>query len=374
MFDVVFDPYNYPFWILIIGILAGVIAIISRPFSTYVKFVYPNAKFEAIGNPFITEKELSRIIDSKDLTGFKDSLNTSKDYNVSGESTYDVQQSLDDHFIQTIDMMRKDSSKKMNDFYDTYIEKLDIYLIKAALKNKLEDKEIDARIIDEAILPTSKKLLQKIMDSEKRNIPEILKSHGFEEEIIDVFSNEHVDFLKLDTIIDKHVINKFKQVKVPYKCDKAKRKFVNTIIDMVNIKNVLRAKQLGYNEESCKQLFIGAGQEIASWKFKEMAELDSVPHVISSLEGTSYYDALKDAIEDYNRDRSVQVLENALDGLLLKLVKDISTENYVTIGPTFRFIVSKEYEIKNLKIIAKGIGEGLSSDIIKSLLIREAGA
>jgi vacuolar-type H+-ATPase subunit C/Vma6 len=50
---------------------------------------------------------------------------------------------------------------------------------------------------------------------------------------------------------------------------------------------------------------------------------------------------------------------------------NISTQNYVTIGPTIRFLVSKEYEIKNLKIIAKGIDENLSSDLIKKLIITE---
>ena len=103
-----------------------------------------------------------------------------------------------------------------------------------------------------------------------------------------------------------------------------------------------------------------------------MTELESVSHVISSLEGLSYYDALKNSIEDYNKEKSVQVLENALDSHLLKIMEDISTQNYVTIGPTIRYIVSKEYEIENLKIIAKGVSEGLSSDIIKSLLTKEA--
>ncbi|MCK5637050.1 MAG: V-type ATPase subunit, partial [Thermoplasmatales archaeon] len=134
------------------------------------------------------------------------------------------------------------------------------------------------------------------------------------------------------------------------------------------------AKQLEYDAESCKKLYLGEGQQIAPWKFKEMTELDSVSHVISSLEGMSYYDALKNAIEDYNKEKSVQVLENVLDSHLLKLMEDISTQNYVTIGPTIRFIVSKEFEIENLKIIVKGVSEGLSSDFIKPLLTKEAGA
>jgi V/A-type H+-transporting ATPase subunit C len=374
LFELIFDPYNYPFWVIVAAIIVGVMAAISRPFSTYVMFAYPNAKFEAIGNPFITEKELSRVADSKDLSDFKDALNASKDYNLSGNSTYELQQSLDDNLIQTIEMMQKDSSKKMNNFFNTYIEKIDIYLIKNAIKNKLEDEKIDEKTIDRAMLPATKKLLQEIMDSEKQNIPELLKNYGFDKEVLELFSEEKIDYLKLDTAIDKHIIDKIKQVKVPYKCDKAKQRFVNNIVDITNVKNVLRAKQLGYDEEAIKKLFLGEGQEIAPWKLKEISEADSVPQVISSLEGTSYYDPLKNAIEDYNKEGSVQVLENALDSHFLKLVENISTQNYVTIGPSIRFIVSKEYEIQNLKIVAKGVGEGLSLDIIKSFLIKEAGA
>jgi V/A-type H+-transporting ATPase subunit C len=368
----IFSPYSLLFWILISSIIVVVIGIISRPFLTHAKFAYPNALFEAIGNPFIEEKELSRILDSKDLSGFKDSLNVLKDYNVDGENTYNLQRSLDDHFIQTIETMRKNSSKKMNDFYCVYIEKLDVYLVKNELKNKLEGKKVEEVKVDEAILPSTRELLQKLRDAEKKDLPEILKDYGFEEEVIDAVSEENIDFLTIDITIDKHVINRFKQVKVPYKCEQAKQKFVNSMIDILNIKNVLRAKQLDYDEASCKKLFLGDGQEIASWKFEEISEVDQVSQVISGLEGTSYYGVLKDAIEQYDKEGSVQVLENALDGLFLKLVKDISMQNYINIGPTIRFLVSKEFEIKNLKIIAKGISENLSSDIIKSLLIKEA--
>ncbi len=372
LFGFILDPYNYPFWILIVTIIFVVVALISRPFSTYVMFTYPNAKYEAIGNPFISDKELNRVIDTKDLLNFKEALNASKDYNLSGDNTYEIQQSLDDNLIQTIKMMQKESSKKMNGFFNTFIEKFDIYLIKNTIKYKLENKKINDELINKAILPTTKTLLQKIMESEKQNISEILKNYGFEKDVIDAVTEDTFDLLKIDTTIEKYIINKFKDIKVPYKCESAKHKFVGTLMDTITIKNILRAKQLGYNEESCKKLFLGEGQEIASWKFKEIAELDSVPHVISGLEGTSYYDSLKNVIEEYNKVKSVQVLENALDSNLLKLVEDISTKNYVTIGPTIRFIVSKEFEIENLKIVAKGISEGLSTDIVKNYLVKEA--
>jgi len=291
-----------------------------------------------------------------------------------GDDIYQIQQSLDDNLIKTIEMMKKDSSKKMKPFFDTYIEKLDIYLIKNAIKNKFRDKTINEKIIDKATLQSTKTLLQEIKDVEKPNIVGILKDYGFSKDILELLSKENIDYLEFDTAIDRYIIDKFQNVDVPYKCDKAKQRFANTMIDVANVKNVLRAKQLGYDVESIKKLFLGEGYEVAAWKLKEISEADSVPQVISSLEGTSYYDSLKNAIEDYDKEGSVQVLENALDSHFLKLMENISTQNYVTIGPSLRFIVLKEYEIQNLKIIAKGVGEGLSSDIMKSMLIKEAGA
>ena len=371
MLENIFDPNHYPFWIIVITILAVIIFFILRSFSFYFKFVYPNAKFEAIGNPFITEKELYSVAESKDVLSFKETINTSKDYNISGTDSYSIQKSLDDSFIETIYMMRKDSSKKMNDFYDVYLEKLDIHLIKNTLKSKIEDKTVEQEKIKEAILPTTKKLLQKIIDAEKNNLPVILKEYGFNEEIVEAVSDEKHDFLKIDTAISKHIINRFKQTKVPKKCEQAKQRFIKTMMDIINIKNILRAKQLNYNKESCKNLFIGEGKEIAPWKYDELASLESVSQVISSLEGTPFYNTLKDTIGEYNKEKSVQVLEVVLDQLFLKLIEDISTQNYITIGPTIRFIVSKEFEIRNLKIIAKGVSENLSPDFIKRFVVKE---
>jgi vacuolar-type H+-ATPase subunit C/Vma6 len=119
------------------------------------------------------------------------------------------------------------------------------------------------------------------------------------------------------------------------------------------------------------EIFNGEGREIAPWKYEELAEMDGVAQVISGLEGTSYYNILKDSIEYYNREKTVQILENKLDCLFLKLIKEISTKNYVTIGPTIRFLVFKEYETQNLKVIAKGIAENLSAELTKKFLVTE---
>jgi V/A-type H+-transporting ATPase subunit C len=369
----ILNPYDAPFWVLVASILVVVIGLIFRPFITHIRFTYPNALFEAIGNPYLEDKQLGNIVESKDLNTFKETLNSSKNYNIEGDDTYTVQKSLDENFFQTVKMMRKNSPKQMNDFYNVYLEKYDTYLVKNVLKRKLENKEtsIDETYIDQAILPGTKDLLQKLTNSEKTDIPNMLKEYGFEKEIIELFSEENVDFLTLDAAFDKHVINSLKQVTVPHKCDQVKQQFMKILTDVLNIKNMLRAKHLGYDKESCKKIFLGEGREISTWKFNEMTEAENVLDVISNLEGFSHHNALKNSVEQYNKEDSVQSLENALDGYFIKIAADISVQNILNIGPTLRFLISKEFEIKNLKIIAKGVDENLSSDITKSYLIKE---
>ena len=372
MFEEIFNINGYIFWIILIFILSIIIFFVLRSFSTYFKFIYPNAKLEAIGNPFLSEKELNKVIEGQNITNFKDIVKKSINFDVKGTTIYEMQRSLDTHLIQTIEMIRKDSSKKMNGFFDLYLEKLDSFLIKNVIKKRLNNEKIDNKIIENAIKPITKKLLYKITDSKKEDLIKILKDYSYDLESFDFKSVENVNLLELDTAFDKHFINKFRKQKVPRKCEKAKQKFVSYFIDIKNIKNILRAKQMGYDQQVCNKLFLGEGHEVADWRYKKMCESSSVKEIISSLAETSYYNLLSNTLETFSKENTIQILENALDVQFLKFLRDLSVENYITIGPTLRFIVSKEFEIRNLKVIVKGIGEGLSKDLIKKLVIAES--
>jgi V/A-type H+-transporting ATPase subunit C len=146
---------------------------------------------------------------------------------------------------------------------------------------------------------------------------------------------------------------------------------VRILRDIRNVKNLLRTKHLSYEPEKILEYFMGEGKEIAQWKYQELAEAQAVSQIISGLEGTSYYEPLKNNIDVYNKEHSIQYLETGLDAHCLHLIRDLSQEYYVTIGPTIRFLISKEYEIQNLKAIVKGVAENLPRDRIQQLLVTE---
>jgi vacuolar-type H+-ATPase subunit C/Vma6 len=169
--------------------------------------------------------------------------------------------------------------------------------------------------------------------------------------------------------VDRYVLRRLRNARVPRVAESAKEEFVERLADLLNIKNVLRGKISGLDAERCKKLFTCEGREISEWKFNDLCILRDVEEVISSLQGTSYHEYIREGYEHYSKSGNVQLLEIGIDRSLLKTVNDLSVKNYPFLGPLIRFIMSRYYEVRNLKVISKGVAEGLPKDRIKPLLI-----
>ncbi|MBS3778302.1 MAG: V-type ATPase subunit [Candidatus Thermoplasmatota archaeon] len=361
-------------WLLIIAIIGGALAIIIRPFLTFAKFAYPNAKFESIGNPFIKDQQLQRYIELSDLQQFIDQLNSQKDYQLNETIPSEIQTELDRQLVKTIQMMKQDSTKKMKHFYDTYLELIDANLLKTAFKQFLTQHHIDETLADQAVSPRIIKHLQILSKTKPDDIKTVLKQYEYSEQIQHLVTAEKQEFssFALDAAVDKLLLSRLQDIKVPYKCSEAKNVFIKRMIDIRTIKHLLRAKHLGYDAEHCHQLLLDEGFELAGWKQEELCNAEHPTDIINKLEGTQYYPVLKKVQDQLSgKKTTVQPYTDAIDHFWLHLVKNISTSYYTSIGPSLRFIEYKQIEIRNLKIITKGIAEKLPSKLISSLLITE---
>ena len=373
--DILFNPESPYLWILIIAIILGAVAVIARPFLTFAKFTYPNAKFESMGNPFVKENNLQRYLELTDLAQMIDQLNNQKDYRINEKNPYHIQSALDQQFVSTIEMMKRDSSKKMHQFYDIYLELLDTNLLKTAFKQLLTQNQVDETLSDQAVSASIKKQLSILSKTESDELSSLLKKLGYPKRIQSILDTEKKDFssFALDAAIDHMILSKLQQTTVLYKCSEAKTIFIKRMIDIRTIKHLLRAKHLGYDAEHCQQLLIDEGYELARWKQEELCHVDHIAELIDKLQGTQYYQALK-KVQDTQQDKkiTVQGYTDSLDQLWLQVVKHLSTQHYSTIGPSLRFLEYKKMEIRNLKIITKAIAEHVPSSAYSSLLITEA--
>jgi len=372
MYEFLFDPENIYVWVIIISVIAGVIAVISRPFASFIQFVYPNAKYEAIGNPYINRGTLEKLAESDNLDHFIDQVNSNKDYHIQGTDASEVQKHLDHHFTTMIDQMKKDHGKKMQAFFTTYIEFKHSWMIKEIVRALHNKTPIDAeRLQKDSYSLVITQFINQINDASDEEIPTVLKSFGFSQEFIDEIGKEDVVPVQLDAGVDRFFLQQMEKGKVPYKCQEAKHEYLARLIDILSIKHLIRAKQMDYHEKLCNLFYIGEGYEVLSWKFDELCKAEDIKDLIELLNGTSYYFALKHAMDKQDITKSVQPLITAVDAALLSTLRQISQQYYVNIGPSLRHLISKEIEITNLKIISKGIAEHIATDHITPLLITE---
>ncbi|MEM0492888.1 MAG: V-type ATPase subunit [Candidatus Thermoplasmatota archaeon] len=360
---------------IVIFIITLLVLLIFKYLRLYIQFVYPNAKYEAIGNRFVVEKELINLSESKSLHNLKEILNNYKDYKITGDDARALQSSLDEHLVSMIEMMKNDSPRVIHRFYDLYLEWLHLPFIKNTVKMILLGRgaDFDKSFIERVKHDKTRLVLKELFNVSKRDeLVTILNRYGYDDVTMALLSEEY-DLLKVDTAFDRYMLKGLKDLKIPSKCMNAKRDFLYLLTDVLIIKGVLRAKNLGYDYNRCLVLDLGVGNEIQPWRFQSMIKANNIMEVVESLEGTSYHDILKANMDLYKQTGSLQVLESTLDRCILKKIKDISLRYYQTMGPLLRFLVSKEYEVRNLKVIIKNIDSRMPYEQVKALLVIEEG-
>jgi vacuolar-type H+-ATPase subunit C/Vma6 len=136
----------------------------------------------------------------------------------------------------------------------------------------------------------------------------------------------------------------------------------------MNIKMVLRGAKDGAD---VSDYLIPYGYETSAARLAETGSSGDVEAVVSGLEGTSYYQPLYDAMDEYMRDtgKSLMGFEKALDNYYLSLGQAIATRQAFGLGPILGYIVSKVFEVRNLITILHLKLEGFPPEEIRKVVV-----
>jgi V/A-type H+-transporting ATPase subunit C len=135
------------------------------------------------------------------------------------------------------------------------------------------------------------------------------------------------------------------------------KRYVDISLDVLNLKAMLRGKGSGATEERIKRFLVGAGV------MRVYSETGSVREFLERMRETRYGYLLAKVEEDMMR------MEQRIDEAMLKAVKDISQEEAFGFEPIIRFLVMKDAEIRNLRLIAKLKAEGVTNEQIKEMVL-----
>lgn len=143
------------------------------------------------------------------------------------------------------------------------------------------------------------------------------------------------------------------------------RQFIQREIDVVNLKTLLRA--WAAKASFGRDIFLDGGLEMATDDLEGMVALEKVA-LIGRLSAYSFYE---DIAPDFERVEATGV------GALLRKVEKVhlieaarySHLHPLSILPILDYIVRKDREVQNIRLIARGKESGLSNDVIKELLV-----
>lgn len=149
------------------------------------------------------------------------------------------------------------------------------------------------------------------------------------------------------------------------------RTFISVLIDIQNVKTLIRAKHGGWSQDDVRLCLVSGGQYLPAWQIARLNEMMSLPDLISQLAGTRFDPYLTPEMREYPTPTSLMRLDIALDRMLLDTVYRLGLEYYHSGGPLVKYLVSKEYELRNIRVILSGIAEELDAEIISRMVVFE---
>ncbi len=360
---------------LVLAVVAVIVVVSTiKPVLNMFPYTYPNARVRARTGRLFTEKEFSEIVESQNIEEVKNYLRGIPDY-AKYIDVYPLEKALDTQLAETYDLVARITPDNSKDIFNFLLKKWDIKNIKSIIIAKqagLSQEETLNLIVPFGALSDK---LDSLIEAD--NVTEVLNGlEGTEypkilEDAIPIY-NETGLLLPIEASLDKYLLQNLLRTSATPEDDNTLllHNYVGTMVDVANIKIILRAKADDLKYEDIESYMISDGYQIREWKLKELMEAEDVAGVVSSLEGTDYAPMLSDAMTDYTETRSMASFENALDNHVANTAKTISLKNQFGIGPMIGFLNKKEREIKNLKIIARGKREeGFSSSMIKEMMI-----
>lgn len=313
------------------------------------KFVYQVARLRVHELSLFNAQTLQNFASAKDSKELL-SLLKEKNWGYDGDKNVsDVLTSERKKLWSLIDEMVNDKS-----IFDVFRIKNDYNNIKAALKESLNDEIYEHIYIEETTLD-----IDKIRKSIKEKTYNLLP-----EDLIKPVAEAHEVILRLgdaqlsDLIIDRACLKAIMKAKAKAS-DEFLKMYAELTVASADIKIAYRSIKTGKDKKFMDESIV------------ECDTLDKGKLIETALKGL---DAFYDYLKKTNYSESVSMLmtsplqfERWCSNIIVKRMKE-ELRNSFGIGPIAAYILARENEIHNVKVIAAGIENGLPMDNISERL------
>jgi len=283
----------------------------------------------------------------------------------------DVDECLWGYFGQRIRYVEslKFPPKEIRKLSRAYVVKYDIFNIKAALQgisagkkasmipvgiiynNALLDELSNAENVDD--------IIQLLIECKLGDYVPALEQYKMSESV----KSKLLAQTKLDNKYYENMLNVSKDISAGYVLSKT----LGLTIDLTNLQIITRAIIVGIGAEIAEYAIAGGymitGQAIKDLSSSELAE------VPTKLDGTPYQNIAKELLSSYETTKDISVVSEIIDKHKFRLAKEMLSSRLLSPLVMAWYLILKEIEIRNLRLVLKTIVDGVPVQEIKNYLV-----
>ncbi|MDR1700737.1 MAG: V-type ATP synthase subunit C [Lachnoclostridium sp.] len=323
-------------------------------------FVEASSYIRVIEKKLLSSDSIRRISEASTAAEALKQISGNSGYDFSSlNKTSDYEKVLKQELKETYQLLYKISPQK--EVVDILADKYVFHNIKVTLKAKYIQKDSDhlyLPIAGPGVLPLKK----YILDNEKDDVlPEfIIQAIDDAEKVYE----ESKDPQDIDIILDKHMYQDMLML-----CKEVHNDLITEhtkmSVDFHNIKAFVRVKSMDKGTRFLGKCLVSGGLTNTEYF---LSHYDKSPDVISSVFYYKYFgDVIKKGMESYNRTGNYSDLEKLFDDTLIELTKK---SKYLAFGPEvlFTYLLSKENEIRQVRILITCKNNGIQAETLKERL------
>ncbi len=238
--------------------------------------------------------------------------------------------------------------------------KYDYHNLKVLLKAKLSDKDFT-----ELLLPIGTVKAETIKDALESEDYKALNDY-MGKAIVAVLEDfeETKEPQNIDIILDKYYFENLLFISERIN-EEYLKKYLRILIDLTNIKILLRIKALDRGREFLiKNLIEGGNIKMDKLNILFGEALENIHNRIAS---TDYVNIVREGIEYYINNQSLALLEKNIENFIMEYMKRAKTIPF-GVEPIIGYIYAKENEIKLLRIIMVGQLNNVPPEVIRERL------
>ncbi|WP_400256776.1 ATP synthase A1 subunit C [Methanomethylophilus alvi] len=144
------------------------------------------------------------------------------------------------------------------------------------------------------------------------------------------------------------------------------RTYIKTCIDLKNVETVLKFKADGITGDVVVEYWIPGGTEVDEKVMSQLAAAQDIQAAVNEMQQLRMYSEIKDSL---SQDSTILDIVGVINKYRVELANKVGHMYPLSVIPVVDYMIHKENEVRNIRMIAHGTDSGLDRDTMKKLLV-----